>query len=128
VRERLGSEPDEALPATSARRPKPPGLVGSVGPDAVEHDGAMAKAGLAVREFGACAARRCRDEAEHEMRTLARRAARRTPPRKPDGERAEALTDASSKSRGKLNVSSAPRSPEPWSAPVASPERPAARY
>jgi DNA-binding CsgD family transcriptional regulator len=58
-----------------------------------ERDGAVAELETAARELGTCAARRYRDEAGHELRKLGRRFARRTGPRKPDGEGLEALTE-----------------------------------
>jgi DNA-binding NarL/FixJ family response regulator len=60
---------------------------------AEEHDRAIAELEAAARDLGACAARRYRDEAEHELRKLGRRFARRTRPRKPNGEGLETLTE-----------------------------------
>jgi DNA-binding NarL/FixJ family response regulator len=56
-------------------------------------DRAIAELEAAARELGACGARRYRDEAEHELRKLGRRFARRTRARKPDGEGLETLTE-----------------------------------
>jgi DNA-binding CsgD family transcriptional regulator len=61
-------------------------LAGRAMAAAGEHERAIAELERAASEFGACAARRYRDEAEHEMRKLGRRFARRTRPRKPDGQ------------------------------------------
>jgi ATP/maltotriose-dependent transcriptional regulator MalT len=58
-----------------------------------EHDRALAELEAAARELSACAARRYRDEAEHELRKLGRRFARRTRPRKPDARGLETLTE-----------------------------------
>jgi ATP/maltotriose-dependent transcriptional regulator MalT len=68
-------------------------LAGRAQAAAGEHDSAIAELESAARELGACAARRYRDEAEHELRKLGRRFARRTRPRKPDGQGLETLTD-----------------------------------
>ena len=53
----------------------------------------MAELERAANELGACAARRYREEAEHEMRKLGRRFARRSRARKPGGEGLETLTE-----------------------------------
>jgi DNA-binding CsgD family transcriptional regulator len=58
-----------------------------------EQDRAIAELDAAASEFEACAARRYRDEAEHELRKLGRRFGRRTRPRKPDGKGPETLTE-----------------------------------
>jgi DNA-binding NarL/FixJ family response regulator len=58
-----------------------------------EHDRAIAELEAAARVLGACAAQRYRDEAEHELRKLGRRFARRTRPRKQDGQGLESLTE-----------------------------------
>ena len=58
-----------------------------------EQDRAMAELERAANELGACAARRYREEAEHEMRKLGRRFARRSRARKPRGEGLETLTE-----------------------------------
>ena len=58
-----------------------------------EHDRAIAELETAARELGICAARRYRDQAEHELRKLGRRFARRTRPREPDGAGLDTLTD-----------------------------------
>jgi DNA-binding CsgD family transcriptional regulator len=58
-----------------------------------EHDRAIAELEAAARELGACAARRYRDEAEHEMRKLGRRFTRRTRTREPAGRGLETLTE-----------------------------------
>jgi DNA-binding NarL/FixJ family response regulator/tetratricopeptide (TPR) repeat protein len=47
----------------------------------------------AAAELGACRARRYREEAEHELRKLGRRFARRTRERRPDGQGLETLTE-----------------------------------
>ncbi len=58
-----------------------------------ERDRAIAELERAARELGHCEARRYRDEAEHELRKLGRRFARRSRARSPDGEGLEALTE-----------------------------------
>jgi DNA-binding NarL/FixJ family response regulator len=58
-----------------------------------EHDRAVAELEAAARELGACAARRYRDEAEHELRKLGRRFTRRTRTRRQDGRGPETLTE-----------------------------------
>jgi DNA-binding NarL/FixJ family response regulator len=57
-----------------------------------DRDRAIAELERAAEELGACGARRYRAEAEHELRKLGRRFARRTPPHKPNGEGLEGLT------------------------------------
>jgi DNA-binding NarL/FixJ family response regulator len=57
-----------------------------------EQDRAIAELERAARELEACAAGRYREEAEHELRKLGRRFARRTRARKPDGKGLETLT------------------------------------
>jgi DNA-binding NarL/FixJ family response regulator len=57
-----------------------------------KRDGAAEELEKAAAELGTCGARRYREEAEHELRRLDRRFARRTRPRKPDGQGLETLT------------------------------------
>ena len=57
-----------------------------------EQDRALAELEPAARELGACAAHRYREEAEHELRKLGRRFARRAPTGKPHGEGFGALS------------------------------------
>jgi DNA-binding NarL/FixJ family response regulator len=58
-----------------------------------EQDRAMAELDGAARELEACAARRYRDEAEHELRKLGRRFTRRTRTRKPNRKGLETLSE-----------------------------------
>jgi DNA-binding NarL/FixJ family response regulator len=58
-----------------------------------KQDRAVAELDAAARELEACAARRYRDEAEHELRKLGRRSARRTRTRKRNGTALETLTE-----------------------------------
>jgi DNA-binding NarL/FixJ family response regulator len=58
-----------------------------------DQDRAIAELERAADELGACGARRYRAEAEHEMRRLGRRFARRPRPHKPEGRGLEALTE-----------------------------------
>jgi DNA-binding NarL/FixJ family response regulator/tetratricopeptide (TPR) repeat protein len=67
-------------------------LAGRAMAAAGEHEWAIAELERAAGEFGACAARRYRDEAEHEMRKLGRRFASRTRPRKRNGKGLETLS------------------------------------
>jgi DNA-binding NarL/FixJ family response regulator/tetratricopeptide (TPR) repeat protein len=60
---------------------------------AARRDRAIDDLEAAARELGACAARRYRDEAEHELRKLGRRFSRRTRPPKPDGSGLETLSE-----------------------------------
>jgi DNA-binding NarL/FixJ family response regulator len=68
-------------------------LAGQALAAAGEQERAIAELERAARELGACGARRYRDEAEHELRKLGRRFARRTRTRKPHGKGLETLTE-----------------------------------
>ena len=67
-------------------------LAGRAPAAAGERDRAAEELERAAAELAACGARRYREEAEHELRRLGRRFARRTRARKPDGQGLETLT------------------------------------
>jgi DNA-binding NarL/FixJ family response regulator len=68
-------------------------LAGQALAAAGRNDRAVAELEAAAGELEACGARRYRDEAEHELRKLGRRFARRTRPRRSDGEGIDTLTE-----------------------------------
>jgi DNA-binding NarL/FixJ family response regulator len=68
-------------------------LAGTALAAAGEHERAIAELERAADELEACAARRYRDKARHELRKLGRRFARRAGGRRPEGEGIGALTD-----------------------------------